>query len=604
MLKSLSFSGAMARARRSAISTWSTAVRRSTPGAAATPIVSCRLLPKSERKVLRGTWTERSWFCPRIFPFRASTPMTRKGRLPIRMLCPSGFEVGNRPSATSAPRTVTELELSFSGPLRKRPEVTSQPATAGKSAVVPWTWTLASERLANFTSSVLKVIGATAETSGRSRSCSASGGVSSRRLRYLKKSPRMIQGNLVTYIEFAPMLASCRAKDELSPWMMPTMASRVQTPMPIPMVVRSVRRRLARSARTAIFPPSTTSMRIPMPVDAPLAPSMTPVGRADCTPGPRWPPPPGRSLQPVWALGRPLHPAAGGGAGFLQLLQAPRPVLLEEPRERAIGQEPSAGLAGGTVVRLVVGVDDALDRRAAVRTRLPVATVDGHPLPEGGHLLRKSGAGLLAKPVGPGPENGAGRLVESPDLVLLQPLRQRHRGQAGGVEDLVRIRVADAAEEPRVGERPLQGVVLATKRGGELLGSGLHRVDASAVQGAHLVLAAEQPQLRSLLGAGLGEDERAGGEIERREADPSRHRRAAGSPVEPAGDHEVEDEEQPVLEHEDQPLALTPERGHPLAGSGPQRWIGGANQRRPTHADSLQRLAQHARGQRLQVDGE
>ena len=190
--------------------------------------------------------------------------MTRNGRLPMRMLCPMGLEVGNRPSATSAPSTATALELSFSGPLRKRPEVTSQPATAGKSGVVPWTRTLASWTLANFTSSVLKVIGATADTSGSSRSCSASGGVSSRRLRYLKKSPRMIHGNLVTYIDVPPRLDSCWAKDAFSPWMIPTMARSVHTPIPIPTVVRRVRRRLARSARTAIFPPSTTSMRIPI----------------------------------------------------------------------------------------------------------------------------------------------------------------------------------------------------------------------------------------------------------------------------------------------------------------------------------------------------
>jgi len=55
MLKSLSFSGAMLRARRRRISTWSWVLRTSSPGATAMPMVSCRFLPKTERKVFSGT---------------------------------------------------------------------------------------------------------------------------------------------------------------------------------------------------------------------------------------------------------------------------------------------------------------------------------------------------------------------------------------------------------------------------------------------------------------------------------------------------------------------------------------------------------------------
>ncbi len=43
------------------------------------------------------------------------------------------------------------------------------------------------------------------------------------------------------------MVASCFAKELLSPWMMPTMASSVATPMPMPTVVSTVRSRLAPS---------------------------------------------------------------------------------------------------------------------------------------------------------------------------------------------------------------------------------------------------------------------------------------------------------------------------------------------------------------------
>ena len=64
-------------------------------------------------------------------------------------------------------------------------------------------------------------------------------------------------------------------------------------------------------------------------------------------------------------------------AALVQLVEAPGPVLLEEPRQRPVRQEAPLGLAGRAVVRLVVGVDDALDLRAAHRTGLAELAVDG-----------------------------------------------------------------------------------------------------------------------------------------------------------------------------------------------------------------------------------
>src|SRR6185503_18624282 len=63
------------------------------------------------------------------------------------------------------------------------------------------------------------------------------------------------------------------------------------------------------------------------------------------------------------------------GLALLQLLEAARPVLLEEARQAAIGEQPALGLTGRTVVRLVVGVHDALHPGAAHRARLAVLAV-------------------------------------------------------------------------------------------------------------------------------------------------------------------------------------------------------------------------------------
>jgi hypothetical protein len=78
----------------------------------------------------------------------------------------------------------------------------------------------------------------------------------------------------------------------------------------------------------------------------------------------------------------------------LQLLQRPRPILLKELRQSPVGQQAAAGLAGGAVVGLAVGIDDPLHRRAADGAGLAEAAVDRHLFVEGGHLLRKTLAGL------------------------------------------------------------------------------------------------------------------------------------------------------------------------------------------------------------------
>src|SRR4029077_20699707 len=70
-----------------------------------------------------------------------------------------------------------------------------------------------------------------------------------------------------------------------------------------------------------------------------------------------------------------LRPGAirgqSSGESFLHLVEASRPVFLEQPGEAPIGQQPTTGLASGTVVRLVVRVSDPLYRRTADRAWLP-----------------------------------------------------------------------------------------------------------------------------------------------------------------------------------------------------------------------------------------
>src|SRR5439155_16455682 len=151
----------------------------------------------------------------------------------------------------------------------------------------------------------------------------------------------------------------------------------------------------------------------------------------------------------------------------LHLLQAPRPVVLQKPGERAVRQQHAARLAARAVVGLVLGVDDALHGRAAVGTRLAVAPMDGHPLAEGGHLFGEAVAGLRAQAFGPLVERRPRRRVEARDLVVAELARQLDGREAGPVEDLVGVGVADAGEQAGIGERALQGVILARQGGAE-----------------------------------------------------------------------------------------------------------------------------------------
>src|SRR5438128_1708777 len=106
-----------------------------------------------------------------------------------------------------------------------------------------------------------------------------------------------------------------------------------------------------------------------------------------------------------------------------QFFEVARPIVLEQARQRTVGENLAPGLAARAVVRLIVGVDDALNRRSADRTRLAESAMRCHLGPEGGHFLRKAGAYVLAQALGPVAERFLHSLVKPGDLVTAQALR-------------------------------------------------------------------------------------------------------------------------------------------------------------------------------------
>src|SRR4051812_44406617 len=158
----------------------------------------------------------------------------------------------------------------------------------------------------------------------------------------------------------------------------------------------------------------------------------------------------------------------GSSLSVLQLLEAPGPVLLEQPGKAAVGEEPPARLADGTVVGLVVGVPDPLHRSAAPRAGFPVATVDRHAASERGHLLRKAVPRLLPQAVGPFRQHHHGGVVQPRHLFVYQPAGELQRRELRAVQNLVGVRITDPAEEPGIGQGALEGMTLQPEPLGKL----------------------------------------------------------------------------------------------------------------------------------------
>ena len=99
----------------------------------------------------------------------------------------------------------------------------------------------------------------------------------------------------------------------------------------------------------------------------------------------------------------------------------------------------------------------------------------------------------------------------------------RDRRELRAVQDLVRIRVADAGEEARIGQRAFQRMVLAKQDvDANVFEIGVEDLDAPGIHRVERRLALNEMQRGAPLGAGLGESERAAVELEQRQGDLAR----------------------------------------------------------------------------------
>src|SRR5690606_5182199 len=110
---------------------------------------------------------------------------------------------------------------------------------------------------------------------------------------------------------------------------------------------------------------------------------------------------------------------------------------------------------------------------------------------------------LGAQPIRPLGEHRARRLEEARELLLAQLIAPPHRRELRAVQDLVRVRVADPAEQALIRERALERVPLARDRVREAREVRLERLRAAAVELRERRLAAHEVERRALLLARL-----------------------------------------------------------------------------------------------------
>src|SRR5579871_5285737 len=200
-----------------------------------------------------------------------------------------------------------------------------------------------------------------------------------------------------------------------------------------------------------------------------------------------------------------------------QLIERARPVRTQQARQTSVRQHLASGLAAGAIVGFFIGVPNPQNLFAAPRTRQPVASVHGHVFAERGDLLRKTLLRLCAQLVDPAPQSLPRRIEQPLPLLVSKFVRLRYGGKLRRVQDFIGIGVADAVDHPRIGQRPLEGVVLRRQCCSKCRKVRREHVNTARIELAEIRFAAYDVQRGAMLASGLGQHQRSIGKIERRE---------------------------------------------------------------------------------------
>jgi hypothetical protein len=240
---------------------------------------------------------------------------------------------------------------------------------------------------------------------------------------------------------------------------------------------------------------------------------------------------------------------------------------------------------------------------AASGTRQAITAVDGHPLAKCRDLLRETILRLGGQAGNPIVKRALGGCKEPLPFLRLQLCRLREGRELCGMEDLIGIGVADAAEEAGIGEGALERVIFRRQRRPKSREIGLENVDSTGVQRAQTVLAADDVQRRAPLRARFGERERPFREIECRQILTAADLRATRPPVQPSRDHQVQNKPNAAFHANRDALTDATNVAYNAVLRCRRRRFNGAQQERSGHTHAFQRLANNARFECRDVRG-
>ena len=193
-------------------------------------------------------------------------------------------------------------------------------------------------------------------------------------------------------------------------------------------------------------------------------------------------------------------------------------------------------------------------------------------------------------------------LVQTRNLIIGQLVRAFERGQTGRMQDLVGIRVTDAAEQARIRQRAFEGMVLARQRLAKGFQRASHDLDAPWIVLEEIIIAAHNVNGCAFLRSGFSEKQRPPREIKRSQSEFLRNFLVAPTPSEPAGNHEVYDQKEFVSESEHDALAQAPDRLDGLPFQLLNGRIDRSQDERAREAHRHEGLAHEVSPKRLDVD--
>ncbi len=127
------------------------------------------------------------------------------------------------------------------------------------------------------------------------------------------------------------------------------------------------------------------------------------------------------------------------------------------------------------------------------------------------------------------------------------------------MQDFVRIRIADAAEEMRISQRPFQRMVLLRECGAECVTSGGHHVNTAGIEFCNAASPSITCNEARLLAPASVRVSDAGIEIQSGQGAAAIGEFALLAPVQPSGNHQMKDQPYVVVETNGDALADSPQ---------------------------------------------